>query len=107
MKCDDAKLTNSASAYYVGHDSSRGETYHNWYANLPVDDAILEQEQKIPDGILGMLRKPEIELVKDIPKPMIDLISRFMEGQIGELDLALQASKIRSTLQQNAKNLKP
>ena len=107
LKCDDVRLTNSASAYYVGHDSSRGETYRNWYANLPVDDAILEQEQKIPDGILGLLRKPEIELVREMSRPLIDMVSQFMDGQIGELELALQASKIRHTLPQNAKNLEP
>ena len=54
-----------------------------------------------------MLRKPEIELVKEMPRPMIDLVSQFMDGQIGELELAIRAGKIRNTLPQNAKNLEP
>ena len=107
LKCDQAKMTNSASAYLVGHDSSRGETYRNWYANLHIDDALLEQEEKIPNGILGLLRKPEIELVRDMPRPLIDLVTQFLDGKIGEVDFAIQAGKVRNLTMESAKNLEP
>lgn len=107
-KCEEVDLTNSASAYLTGHDSSQGETYRNWYANLSIEDALVEQEAKLPNGILGLLRKPEVELVREMPRPMIDLVTQFLDGKIGELDFAIQAGKVRSALRvETTKSLEP
>jgi integrase len=100
-------MTNMASAYMVGHDSGQGETYRNRYANAGVEEAILEQQRIVPGGILGIFKKVEIEQTQGIPRPMIDLMTQFIEGKVDQFDLAKQAWQIRNTMAESAKNMTP
>jgi hypothetical protein len=41
-----------------------------------------------------------------MPRPMVDLVTQFLEGKIGELDFAIQAGRIRSAVKsESPKNL--
>jgi integrase len=96
--CESVGLSKSASGYLVGHDTRQGETYRNWYANLDVEEALEEQRRKIPNGVMGLIRAPKVDLAEEIPSQLLSLCLEFIEGKIGDLDFASKAGIIRTQM---------
>lgn len=74
----------------------KGPSYRNWYSKNNLDEALLEQKKKLPDGILAWFGKPRISLTENLPSKLIDLCSQFMENRIGSIAFASEAETIRT-----------
>lgn len=98
----ESKLGYSASSYITGHSQSQVKTdpsYRGYYAHQMVEDALEFQKQQIPDGIVCRFAsvKANLDAIDDCPwlAEWVALGRRFFGKEIGEIDLATEAGKVR------------
>jgi len=92
-QCRKVGMSRAASAYLQGHDSGDG-TMRDWYDNPPIEDILIEQETKLPDGPLSMLA-PSVRIVGELSPEMLKVVVAFKRGDIDQLQLASQMEVLR------------
>lgn len=86
--CDKVGLSDCSTARLLGHSlgsgraARRGYSMRNQYGNLPTDDVLAEQADKLPDGCLGVLGLSEVKVVDDIPRELKVLWRDYKEGRL-------------------------
>ena len=100
--CRKSGLSKVASAHMMGHDPSQSGTMRDWYDRPQLEDIFCEQGDCLPNGPLGLLRPPELELVEGLPVEAAQLIVEFLNGTIGAFDLASRAEKLRRSISQES-----
>jgi integrase len=93
--CRRAGLSRQASAYLMGHDATQGGAMRDWYDNPQLQDVLDEQALKLPYGPLGVLNPPTAELEGGLSKEVVALVSAYLVGQLGTMELATQMEKTR------------
>jgi integrase len=90
-----AGLSKQASAFLMGHDPTQGGSMRDWYDNPPEDAILDEQMQALPDGPLGLLTPPTVEIVQGIPEDAAELVRTYFAGEIGTMDFATRMETVR------------
>ncbi|HIH00795.1 TPA: hypothetical protein HA259_01705 [Thermoplasmata archaeon] len=85
--CRRADLSKQSTAYLQGHDPTQGGSMRDWYDAPGVEEAFREQAERIPNGPLGVIEPPEIEVTDDLPKDVSAMVSQFLDGSMGTLEL--------------------
>lgn len=98
------RMSKQATAYLLGHDPTFGEPMAVRYDNPQIEVILDEQAQHFPDGLLATLDPPKVELMEDIDPELLDLIRRFMEGEILPSDLV---GKLLDLRHQNSQMVSP
>jgi len=57
--------------------------------------ACMQADARLPYGPLGFLEPPTVELEGGLSKEMVSLVSAYLAGQIGIMELATQMERIR------------
>jgi hypothetical protein len=96
------KLAYSTSAYITGHSQKQTKadpSYRTYYARQRIEDALEFQRQKIPEGLICRFAsiKTNVDVVEDCPwlNDWIALGRRFFGKEIGEIDVATEAGRLR------------
>lgn len=97
--CRRAGLSKQATAYLQGHDPTQGGSMRDWYDAPLVEDALDEQAERIPNGPLGVIESPEIEVTDGLPKEVSAMVSQFLDGSTGTLELMNALEKCRVNIQ--------
>lgn len=97
--CRRAGLSKQATAYLQGHDPTQGGSMRDWYDAPLVEDALDEQAERIPNGPLGVIEPPKIEVTDGLPKDVVAMVSQFLDGSTGTLELMNALEKCRTDLQ--------
>jgi len=71
----------------------------DWYDAPRVEDALDEQAERIPNGPLGVIEPPEIEVTDGLPKEVSAMVSQFLDGSVGTLELMKALDECRVNLQ--------
>lgn len=93
--CRKAGLSKQATAYLMGHDSTQGGAMRDWYDSPQLKDVFDEQADRLPYGPLGLLDPPTVEIEGGLPKDVVSLVSAYLAGQTGTMELATQMERIR------------
>ena len=86
--CDAVHLSDCSTARMLGHTlgsgraSKRGYAMRDHYGNLPVEEVLAEQADKLPDGCLGTLGMSEVKVMDDIPKELKVVWRDYKEGRL-------------------------
>ncbi|HUS56679.1 MAG TPA: hypothetical protein VMY17_01515, partial [Thermoplasmata archaeon] len=88
-----------STAYLQGHDPTQGGSMRDWYDAPGVEETFCEQAERIPNGPLGVIEPPEIEVTGGLPKEVSAMVSQFMDGSVGTLELMNGLEKCRANLQ--------
>ena len=94
--CRKAGLSKQASACLMGHDATAGGAMRDWYDNPPMEDIFAEQAERLPDGPLGTLRPPRIEIVADIPPEVLEVVKDYIDEKIGTMEFASRMEGLKS-----------
>jgi hypothetical protein len=96
------KIGYSASAYITGHSQTQVKSdpsYRGYYAHRMIEDALEFQKRKLPDGIVCRFAgvKANLDDIEDCPwlDDWVTLGRRFFGKEIGEIDLATEAGRVR------------
>jgi integrase len=90
-----AGLSKQATAYLMGHDPTQGGAMRDWYDSPQLQDIFDEQAARIPHGPLGLLDPPTVELEGGLSRDVVSLVSAYLSGQTGTMELATQMERIR------------
>jgi len=90
-----AGLSKQATAYMMGHDATQGGAMRDWYDSPQLQDVFDEQAARLPYGPLGLLDPPTVEIEGGLSKDVVSLVSAYLSGQTGTMELATQMEKIR------------
>jgi integrase len=90
-----AGLSKQATAYLMGHDATQGGAMRDWYDSPQLQDVFDEQAARLPYGPLGFLDPPTVELEGGLSKEVVSLVSAYVAGQLGTMELATQMEKMR------------
>ncbi|MCJ7463837.1 MAG: tyrosine-type recombinase/integrase, partial [Thermoplasmata archaeon] len=93
--CRKAGLSKQASAILQGHDSSQGDCMRDWYDNCPLTDLLEEQAQCLPDGPLGSVLKPKVELTEGLSPEIVSVVTEYLAGRVGTMDFASRMESLR------------
>jgi integrase len=97
--CRRAGLSKQSTAYLQGHDPTQGGCMRDWYDAPGVEEAFCEQAERIPNGPLGVIEPPEIEVTDGLPKAVSAMVSQFLDGSVGTLELMKALDECRTNLQ--------
>ncbi|MBU0624033.1 MAG: hypothetical protein KJ672_04220 [Candidatus Thermoplasmatota archaeon] len=67
----------------------------DWYDSPQLLDVFDEQAARLPYGPLGLLEPPTVEIEGGLSKEVVSLVSAYLAGQTGTMELATQMEKIR------------
>jgi len=93
--CRRAGLSKQASAYLMGHDATQGDSMRDWYDNPQLADVFLEQEDRLPNGPLGFLEPPTVEIEGGLPKEIVGMLTRYLSNELSTMEFASEVEKIR------------
>jgi len=85
-QCKDARLEEQARAYLMGHEQpiyDMGDAYDN----RPVETNLARQQEKFPNGPLGLFSKVEAEFVNEIPDDLMTALLGYREGNVKATEL--------------------
>lgn len=96
------KLAYSTSAYITGHSQTQMKadpSYRTYYSRQMVEESLEFQRQKIPEGLICRFAsvKANLDAVEECPwlGEWVTLGRRFFGKEIGEIDLATEAGRVR------------
>jgi len=75
--CRKAGLSKQATAALMGHDPTQGGAMCDWYDNPQTADYLDEQALRFPNGPLGMLDPPAIEIAEGMPPEVLSLVAAY------------------------------
>lgn len=90
-----AGLSKQSTSYLMGHDATQGGAMVDWYDSPQLQDVFDEQASRLPYGPLGFLNPPTVELEGGLSKEVVDIVSAYLAGQLGTMELATQMEKVR------------
>jgi len=67
----------------------------DWYDSPELQDVFDEQASRFPYGPLGFLNPPTVEIEGGLSKEIVDIVSAYLSGQTGTMELATQVEKVR------------
>ncbi len=94
--CRRAGLSKPATAYLMGHDASAGGGMGDWYDNPEIGAALVEQENCLPRGPLGILEPPEVRLLGGFPPDALECLRAYLGGGMGTLEFANRMEGMRT-----------
>ena len=100
--CRKVDLSKQASAALMGHDPSSNDSMRDWYDNPPVEELLDEQAARLPNGPLGFLDPPVMEIVEGMTSDEKTLWAKWKACQIGALEFAQALEKLQRTNPQKA-----
>jgi integrase len=93
--CRRVGLSKQASAYLMGHDSASGGAMRDWYDAPQLQDVFLEQEECLPNGALGYLDPPRVEVIGGLPEEAISLLRSYLTGELPTLEFMNKIEALR------------
>jgi integrase len=88
-------LSKQASAYLMGHDPTQGDSIRDWYDQPQLADVFLEQEDRLPNGPLGFLEPPVVEIEGGLPKEVSEILTRYFSNELSTMEFANEIERIR------------
>ena len=89
-------LSKQASACLMGHDPTQGGSMRDWYDSPQLEDIFAEQEECLPNGPLGFLEPPVVEIEGGLPKEIIEILSNYLSNnQMSTHELGSKMEKFR------------
>ncbi|MGQ9587764.1 MAG: hypothetical protein ACUVT7_05210 [Thermoplasmata archaeon] len=67
----------------------------DWYDSPQLQDIFDERAAHLPYGPLGLLEPPTVDLEGGLSKDIVSLVSAYLAGQLGTMELATQMGKMR------------
>ena len=67
----------------------------DWYDNPQLEDVFAEQEDCLPNGPLGFLEPPTVEIEGGLPKEIVEILTRYLNNELSTYDLGSQIEKIK------------
>ena len=70
----------------------------DWYDNCPLTDLLEEQAQCLPDGPLGSILKPKVELTEGLSPEIVSAVTEYLAGHVGTMEFAsrMEAFRLKS-----------
>ncbi len=81
----------------MGHDASAGGAMRDGYDAPRVEDLLDEQFAHLPNGPLGVVRPPKVQVESKFPPEALELLGAFLNGNLGELKLAQTLSDLKAS----------
>jgi hypothetical protein len=78
----------------MGHDPSCGGSMRDWYDSPQDEDILREQRDRLPNGPIGFLC-PKVEITPGIPEEALSMVSEYLSGKIGTMDLMNRLESLR------------
>jgi len=60
-----------------------------------MDQLLAEQQEKLPNGVIGVLDAPKITIIDGLPSDAIDIVRAYLDGRIGVMDVITKLDGIR------------
>jgi len=60
--------------------SSSRQEIRDWYDSPQLEDIFAEQEECLPNGPLGFLEPPVVEIEGGLPKEIIEILSNYLSN---------------------------
>jgi integrase len=92
--CNRIGMDRQAICCLMGHDPEANKDMQVWYSMMSIEEILDEQKMRLPDGPLRNLA-PDVQMIYELPKEVVDLWTRFRTGQIGTLDFLGEAETLR------------
>ena len=67
----------------------------DWYDSPQLEDIFAEQEDRLPNGPLGFLEPPVVEIEGGIPRETVELLTRYLNNELSTYDFGNQMEKVR------------
>jgi integrase len=94
-QCRKVDLSKPASAYLLGHNAASGSAMRDWYDNPQKSEVFDEQSAKLPNGPLGLLDIPKVEIIQGLPSEALELLRSYMDGKIGVMEFMTKMESVR------------
>lgn len=88
----------------MGHNPFSGGTIRDLYDSPPGRGHPQRQRERLPDGPIGFLF-PRIEISAGIPEETMSIVSEYLSGMIGTMDLINQMEFLK--VHQTEKSVTP
>jgi hypothetical protein len=68
------------------------------YDNPSTEEILIEQADVLPNGLLGTLIPPKVEMIDDLPEEYLHILRDFHDGRIGSFEMVqrMEAAKAQS-----------
>jgi hypothetical protein len=60
-----------------------------------LENIFAEQEDQLPNGPLGFLEPPVVEIEGGLPKEIVEILMRYLDNEVSTYELRSQIEKIR------------
>ncbi|MBM4248785.1 MAG: hypothetical protein FJ149_05010 [Euryarchaeota archaeon] len=91
-----AGMSKPAMCLMMGHDPTANRAdMQAHYDNVPMDQLLAEQQEKLPNGVIGVLDAPKITIIDGLPSDAIDIVRAYLDGRIGVMDVITKLDGIR------------
>jgi len=67
----------------------------DWYDSPQLEDIFSEQEDRLPNGPLGFLEPPVVEIEGGLPKEIVEMLTRYLNNELSSMELVSQVERIR------------
>ena len=88
-------MSKMASAYQMGHNPVTKGSMRDHYDNPEVDEALDEQSALLPNGVLGYLDPPKVEVVQAVDPVLAAILVEYMAGKLTTMELANRMETLR------------
>jgi len=68
----------------------------DWYDNPQLEDIFAEQEDCLPNGPLGFLEPPTVEIEGGLPKEIAEIVTQYLNDELSTYDLGTQIEKVKN-----------
>jgi integrase len=89
-------LSKQASASMMGHDATQGGSMRDWYDSPRLEDIFAEQEDRLPNGPLGFLEPPIVEIEGGLPKEIIEIVTQYLNDELSTYDMGTGIEKVKN-----------
>jgi len=104
--CNRIGMDRQAICCLMGHDPEANKDMQVWYSMMSIEEILDEQRMRLPEGPLRNLA-PDIQMVYEIPKEVVDLWSKFRFGQIGTMEFLNEAEALRKRHMEKPVRIEP
>jgi hypothetical protein len=69
----------------------------DWYDRPQLEDVLAEQAERLPNGALGYLEPPEVEMLgmEGIPNEALSLLQSYLKGEVPTMEFMNRIESIR------------
>ncbi len=79
----------------------------DWYDNPALEEIFEEQAEILPDGPLGTLTTPKVEMAEGVAPECVNLLREYLNGGIGTMEFATKMESLRLKLVAQTSSVQP